>query len=265
MKLDCYLRSGQQLDIRPASSKRDWMDATGGSFAYRCLPLSIANAHGWVICSGTAFEAEWNGGKEPEDVQVLPHGDDPHPAHGHFGYGILTFGPRAMFRTERDYNLWVSGPPNAFKDGIQPLTAVIETDWMPYTFTMNWMFTRPQHRIRFEKGEPYCFLFPVPRGLQEDVEPRLRDLAEDPEAEHQDEYARRMRNFLKRVKSLKRRAGEDVEVQNEKALNFQMWYMKGRMPDGSEVFTGHQKRLELRPFADLRTPSAHAAPSRTEE
>jgi len=117
---------------------------------------------------------------------------------------------------------------------------------------MNWKVTRPDHRIRFEKGEPYCFVFPVQRGLVEEMEPKLRDLGEDPEAQRQDEYARRMRNFLNNVKTMKVLEGEEAEVMNAKALNFQMWYMKGQMPDGSGVFEGHQRRLELRPFEDLR-------------
>ena len=252
MRLDCYLAKGHELDIRPASAKRDWMDATGGHFAYRCLPLSIANAHGWVICTTSEFEVEWNGGREPGDVQVFPLGRDPRPAYGHFGYGILTFGPRAMFRTDPDYNLWVSGPPNVFKDGIQPLSAVVETDWMPYTFTMNWKITRPAQRIRFEKGEPYCFVFPVKRGLVEEVNPKLRDLHDDPLSERQNEYARRMRSFLDKVGTIKDLEGEQAQVLNAKSLKFQMWYMKGRMPDGSGVFEDHQKTLDVRPFEDLR-------------
>jgi hypothetical protein len=256
MKLDCFLADGVNLDIRPASSRRDWMDATGNHFAYRCLPLSIANAHGWVICSGSGFEVEWNGGKEPHDVQVLSLDDESRSPYGHFGYGILTFNPKAMFRTEPGYNLWITGPPNTFKDGIQALSAVIETDWMPYTFTMNWKITRPQHRIRFEKGEPYCFLFPIPRGLPESMEPQLKDLRDDPESMHMDQYAGRMRNFLKNVKLMK---GEEAQVINKKALKFQKWYMKGQMPDGSDVFEGHQKSLQLRPFEDKRSRSVARA------
>ena len=42
------------------------------------------------------------------------------------------------------------------KDGIYPLTGVIETDWSPYTFTMNWRFTRRNHRVHFDAGEPYA-------------------------------------------------------------------------------------------------------------
>ncbi len=32
-----------------APKDRDWIDATDQKFAYRCLPLAIANQAGWVI------------------------------------------------------------------------------------------------------------------------------------------------------------------------------------------------------------------------
>lgn len=59
MKLECYVLSAGDIDIRPASNRREWMDATPDRYAYRCLPLSIANAHGWVICCGGV--SVWNG------------------------------------------------------------------------------------------------------------------------------------------------------------------------------------------------------------
>jgi hypothetical protein len=131
MKLDCLVVPGVELDIRPGIARRDWMDATINRFAYRCLPLSIANTHGWVICCRGGFEVEWNGGATDKDVEVVPLGEDPVDAEGHFGSGILTIYPQAMFRTEPGYNLWVTGPPNVFKDGIQALSAVVEADWIP--------------------------------------------------------------------------------------------------------------------------------------
>jgi hypothetical protein len=228
------------------------MDATEESFAYRCLPLSIANAHGWEVCCRGGFEAIWNGGEDAEDVQVFPVGDGPAKAEGHFGSGILTFYLRAVFRAEPGHNLWVTGPPNNFKDGIQGLSAVIEADWMPYHFTMNWMFTRPNHRIRFEKGEPYCFLFPVKRGLPESMEPALKLLRDDPEIEHYVEYAQRARLFRKHAKLIAKERGLGTKIANEKKLRFLQWYINGKMPDGSGVFEAHQKSLHLRPFQDLR-------------
>ena len=259
MKLDCFLSQNVDLDIRPSSNRREWMDATDERFAYRCLPLSIANAHGWVICCRGSFEVEWNGGQRAPDVQVFPLDDGPIDAEGHFGYGILTFSPRAMFRTESGHNLWITGPPNSFKDGIQALSAVIEADWMPYTFSMNWKITRPHHRIRFEKGEPYCFLFPVQRGMAESVTPALRDLEDEPEGKHQLDYAGRMRDFVGNVRTLKEQEGASGYIRNEKAITFQMWYMKGRLPDGSGVFEGHQKSILLRPFEDRRSRSVEQA------
>jgi hypothetical protein len=75
-------------------------------------------------------------------------------------------------------NLLTGGPPNSPKDGIYPLSGVIETDWSPYTFTMNWAFTQAGG-MRFEEGEPFCMVFPVQRGLIDSVEPEIRDIAED--------------------------------------------------------------------------------------
>jgi len=34
------------------------------------------------------------------------------------------------------------GPPNWPKDGVYPLSGLVETDWLPFPFTMNWQMTR---------------------------------------------------------------------------------------------------------------------------
>ena len=39
------------------------------------------------------------------------------------------------------------------------------------------MFTRPGTPVRFEKGEPYCHIFPVRCGEIEDIEPELEVLS----------------------------------------------------------------------------------------
>ena len=139
MDLICYLHPAWRPLLRPAPATRAWMDATSEAFAYRCLPLNIANAHGWELVSPCGFEARWNGGALAGDVVIrLDPGADPaHAPVALFGQGVLTFHVEGIFRTPESWNLWVSGPPNQGKDGIAPLTGVIETDWSPYTFTMN--------------------------------------------------------------------------------------------------------------------------------
>jgi hypothetical protein len=156
MRLLCYPVSGQPPKIVAAKAERGWMDATPGGFAYRCLPLNIANAHGWMILNPAAFVAQWDGndGTDAVKIQAMAGDSTPLTALSHFGSGILTFGIPALFRTDPGYDLMVTGPFNTPKDGIAPLTGIVETDWSPSTFTMNWKFTRKHHVVRFDRDEP---------------------------------------------------------------------------------------------------------------
>jgi uncharacterized protein DUF6065 len=55
MKLIAHVIDGHHVDIRPAPVEREWMEATSQRFAYRCLPLNIANAYGWeVLCNASS-------------------------------------------------------------------------------------------------------------------------------------------------------------------------------------------------------------------
>jgi hypothetical protein len=163
------------------------MNATDQRFAYRCLPLNIANAHGWEILCPSGFVAAWNGGKGKDAIEIFPDAGTTAPAVSHFSHGVLTFHVPCLFRTEEGFDLMVQGPINRPKDSIAPLTGIIETDWAPYGFTMNWVFTRPGTAVRFEKDEPYCHLFPIRRGEVAAFAPQVRPLAEDPalQSEHE--------------------------------------------------------------------------------
>src|ERR1700722_10643156 len=184
MRLVCYATSGEPPRIVPAPVERTWIDQTAEGFAYRCLPLNIANAHGWLILNPAPFVAEWNGGTGLDAVACRPAATGAAMiASSHFGSGVLTFNVNGLFRTEPGYDLLVTGPFNQPKDAIQPLTGIVETDWAPFTFTMNWKFTRKLTPIAFESNEPFCMIFPVKRGLIEGIEPELRPLQSDPEVD----------------------------------------------------------------------------------
>ena len=51
-----------------ADWQRDWMDATPGRFAYRCLPLTIANQTGLWIMNPVGFTANWRGPTAPGNI-----------------------------------------------------------------------------------------------------------------------------------------------------------------------------------------------------
>ena len=57
--------------VRPARAKRQWMDDFPDRHAYRCLPLSIANAFGWEVLCPAPIEIHWNGGMTVEDIHDL--------------------------------------------------------------------------------------------------------------------------------------------------------------------------------------------------
>ncbi len=226
--------------IQPAPVRREWMDASPQGFAYRCLPLTIANGHGWVVLGGCAFDAVWNGGDRPGDIALKFRQEGMSRPVSHFGAGILTFHIEALMRTPPGMNLWVSGPPNMPKDGIQALTGVVEADWAPMTFTMNWRFTRPFHSVRFEAGEPICFFFPVPRGIVDQMKPEAHPLTEEPQLHAAHHHWREGRNAFN--------AGLKRKGSAEQAQGWQRHYHRGQAPTGTAATHGHATRVQARPF-----------------
>jgi hypothetical protein len=227
--------------IRPAPVRRPWMDETAEAHAYRCLPLDIANAHGWEVLSPASFEAWWDGSSEPDGVHVSSSAEAALLPVGHFGSGILTFDLQMVFRTSPRWNLWVTGPVNAAKDGIAPLSAVVETDWLPYGFSMSWRFTRPDHRVRFEEGEAFCHFFPLPRGYLGAIHPELHDLAEAPELE------REARAWAEARQEAERIVGEDPTADSRTRWHDR--YRRGNGAPSHPAAPNHEVKLRLRPFS----------------
>lgn len=228
------------MELRPASGDRAWMDESDRRFAYRCLPLVIANQAGWIIPNPAEFGVCWTGGNQIEDLRLqFADGQVDRRVCSHFGHGVLTFTIPYLFRTPPGINLWVKGPANAIKDGIQPLEGIVETDWTAATFTMNWKLTRPDHTVHFQKGEPICMLVPAPRGLAEALDPVRRPLAHNPDLLHAFEHWREARlSFNDAIKQL-----DDAAVKR----GWQRDYMHGH--DGSGVpFPEHQTKLSLKEF-----------------
>lgn len=230
----------QGVGLEPAPITRDWMDAAHQRFPYRCLPLAIANQGGWVLKSPAGFRAYWYGGSAKQDVELRFDGPPDVRISSHFGVGTITFTIPYLFRTPPGINLWVKGPSNWVKDGIQPLEGVVETDWLASTFTMNWKITRVCEWVRFDRGEPFCMIVPVPRGLAESLIPRRVPIASEPELKKQyDAWLESRQGFL-----------HGLAVQDPEAVKrgWQKDYFQGRTPDGKE-FAAHQTRLDIREFA----------------
>jgi len=246
MKLNCYALTDNPLPLRAAAPSRDWMDRIPDRHAYRCLPLAIANAHGWEIACVCDFEVEWDGGPHARNVKLRALDGFAHLPQfvvTHFAFGIVTFHLTYLFRTEPGWNLVATGPTNQPKDGIAPLTGVIETDWLPYPFTMNWQMTRPG-RVRFQRDEPICMVYPVASHAVADTEPVIHNLSDDPDLMEQAmAWKNRRDEFMQRFN-----AG-DAQTRKD---GWQRDYFLGRRADGAAPDAQHVNKLRLTAPVDMR-------------
>ena len=239
LEIIAYAACEEPMPIRTADRRRQWMDETEDRYAYRCLPLAIANQMGWEILSPVSFSARWNGKSDLKSIRIK-FDDAPSDMIGsHFGHGVLTFSMGYLFRTSKSHNIWVKGPTNLPKDGIAPLEGIIETDWIPFTFTMNWQFTRKRNWVRFEKGEPICTILPYPRHYIGKFEPQHKVINEN---------ARLYEQYVK-WRDDRLQFNEELKQQQEDAVKagWQRTYMKGEDQAGN-VFAGHQTKVRVKDF-----------------
>jgi hypothetical protein len=240
-ELLCFREYAEPPEIIPGRTERDWMDATSQHFAYRCTPLSIANASGWELVLPGSFSATWHGGRLTSDITIRPTSE--HMRLGPvvesvFGHGTLTFHPGYLFRTSPGWALIARGAPNIVKDGIVALEGLVETDWLPFTFTMNWRFTRPG-TVHFQKGECFCFIAPVPHALLDKITPRICDLSENQNLKGAyDEWRRGRSEFHSRVAR-----GDPAALKQ----GWQRDYLQGRDPSGLSEPKFHLAKRRLQP------------------
>jgi Family of unknown function (DUF6065) len=237
-ELTCYRIRENAPAIVPGGADRGWMDQSQQRFAYRCTPLSIANASGWEIINPHDFSASWDGDTSPHGVTVRSPGNGRGaPARSHFGEGVLTFHTGYLFRTNPGWAVWARGVPNLVKDGITPLEGLVETDWLPMPFTMNWRFTRPG-TVRFEAGEPFCFITLTPHAQLDHVSPRLARLADNPDLKAAYQAWNESRSqFLTQLA-----AGEPEAVKQ----GWQRHYVRGQGPEQQGVPGYHLSKRRLR-------------------
>jgi hypothetical protein len=250
--IECFALSDEPPKIVPAAPLRNWMESVSGLHAYRCLPLTIANTYGWEILCPYDLAVDWTGGLGREDISIRRLNGDKKCAlaHSNFAHGIITFHPGYIFRTPRKWHLMVTGPLNNPKRGIAPLSGVIETDWLPYPFTMNWAMTDPG-TVVFEKDEPFCVIFPVERSAVTAFQPVVRNLESDPELKR--DYAlflESRRDFLTSL-SARRNTSSDPQWQRH--------YFLGQMPDGRTT-EDHVRKLRAKFPLDSRHKTPPSLP-----
>lgn len=169
-------------EFHTASPKREWMDEY--IHMYRCLPMTIANQNGWVIPAPCNIQTVWFGGQDRRSMHFWLDADYNVPnswVKCHFVGGVITFEFDFMVRTSPGTNLLVRGAPNFYVSGAVPLEGVVESDWLNYSFTMNWKVTETNKVVYFKKGDPICFLQPIPHNYAESFDFNIDFLENNPE------------------------------------------------------------------------------------
>ena len=149
--------------------KRDWFTP----HFYKCLPLSIANMQGLAFSSPFSFEIFWNGEDKTDDISFNIYDDSEiynfekmnHvTVSSEFGHGIFTMHFPLILKTPPDVNLMTIAPPNYPLPGISPMSGVVETDNLSFTFTLNFKIDLPNTLIKIEKNYPLMGIIPIPRN-----------------------------------------------------------------------------------------------------
>lgn len=249
LRLECFPTRPSPPELVPGRPDRDWMDAFTARHPYRCLPLSMANTTGWELLCPFGFEAEWDGGLGAEAIQFRPDADATlfdHFAASHFTHGVVTFHTGWLFRTPPGWALRASGSPNRFKHGLAPLEGLVETDWLPYPFTMNWAFTAPG-KVRFEKDEPFCFIQPVEHRRIEAFEPVRASIEGDADLARQYETWKETRTLFNNSMA----AGDPEAIKQA----WQRYYFRGEYPDQAEARPeAHVNKRRLAALPDAPPP-----------
>lgn len=153
--------------------RREWFS----KHAYLCLPLIMGNQHGFAMRSIFSATLLWNGGPAPGDTAVTVHNEEELRPRGpiqtissHFGLGIVTVQTAFALRTPPNVSLMTMQPPNIFIDGLQNMTAVVESDNLRRDFTFNLKVTRANHPIKIEVGDVLSAVLPYPRGFIDNFE-----------------------------------------------------------------------------------------------
>jgi hypothetical protein len=218
--------NGSRPEFVQSPVTREWMDNTSLGYSYRCLPMTYANRHGWAVRAPEDISVIWGGDDDAKSMQILSGRH--YPAGGVLtdngtGNGIVTFHINAIPRTSPDWNLWIMPAPNLVVPGASPLSAIIETDWMFTSPTMNWKITKINEVVTFKKGDPVFFFVPVNKTYLEKFEIEHLSIQDDPELQkHYNEH-------------LAWRAETEASGKGV----FGKMYMRGQYPDGSTPTCPH--------------------------
>lgn len=218
------------LFLKPLNTnhKRDWFTP----HFYKCLPLAIGNMQGFVFSLPYTITVLWNGGNQIDDIQIEYHEDHIYSdvnfpyLSSEFGNGILTIHYPLSLKTPPGINLMTISPPNFPLPGLSPMTGVVESDNIRFTFTLNIKMDFPNLKIKILPNTPLIGLIPIPRYFCDSFE--LKNA-----------YDIFDKDVVEEEISVVNQQGVQRNVQNEKNRSPEGLYYSGKDIKGNK-FKDHQ-------------------------
>jgi hypothetical protein len=174
-------RTKERLGIlEPLSAKREWMDNTFESHAYKCFPVSLSNQLGWGISFPEDISFIWDGisDSSPDHVKIL---SGQKYAYSGRANGTISFNSGLVFKTDTNLSLLSMPVPNLFIDGAVPFTTIMSSSFFTGPLPIAWMITKPNEVITIKAGTPVVAVLPIDLSSLNNSEMVFQDTSKFPQ------------------------------------------------------------------------------------
>ncbi len=174
-----------EIEVKPASVRKDFFENTLHSHGYHCQPLTTASMHGWEFILPHDVEVVWDGISNTEKSHVkIIQGEflksgrrflDTSTANSTIAFNLHSF-----FETDPDHYILLFGPANHFIKGAKPMSALIRSDWYHHNHLQYcWILTTPNKNVFFPKGTPFLTVVNYPKSLLEQTDFFIKDITDE--------------------------------------------------------------------------------------
>ena len=159
-KIEVFITKEGLGILEPLSAKREWMDNTFESHAYKCFPVSLSNQLGWGISFPEDISFIWDGisDSSPDHVKIL---SGQKYAYSGRANGTISFNSGLVFKTDANLSLLSMPVPNLFIDGAVPFTTIMSSSFFAGPLPVAWMITKPNEVITIKAGTPVVAILPI--------------------------------------------------------------------------------------------------------
>lgn len=193
-------KSSDSFDVRPGNIKRDILNETYSAHGYMCQPVSTAGLNGWEFVLKEDVTFIWDGISDSSadhvkilSKTVLDDGNifiDTGTANATIAFNLST-----IIETDPDHYVYLMGPPNYFIDGVQPMNAILQSNWYHFnSIQFCWRITRANEEITIPAGTPFMFMMNYPKNLLESTTFTVREATSE-ESERMESYNSKRSEF----------------------------------------------------------------------